>query len=383
MNHGTVTSYTIGRQRKWRFQFRTEAGQQIRRRGFTTKATATTALREAQELSEAVFAPVNETVARYLMRWLELRSAGGAIKESTADSYLRTLKLALPLIGHLPLQGLTADHLDQAYRSLLQTGGREGLGRSPRTVRYVHTVIRKALADAERKGLISRNPALRADPPTNSSAKANERVVWSLRETQAFLAWRGLPTYRSVAWELGLGTGLRRGELAGLRWDDLEDGRLHVRRTRTTASHRVVESTPKTARSVRSVQLPADLLQTLRSWRAEQGQLFLRTGQRCEYVLTDDRLNPWHPDALGRAWTRDAATAVQAGVVGARMTLHDCRHWHATQLVRAGVDLNTVSNRLGHATPAFTLSIYGHSDDEQDRQAAATIGALMKPTGTQ
>ncbi|MDG1412119.1 MAG: hypothetical protein P8Q52_15410 [Acidimicrobiales bacterium] len=65
------------------------------------------------------------------------------------------------------------------------------------------------------------------------------------------------------------------------------------------------------------------------------------------------------------------------------MTLHGCRHVHAAQLVRAGVDLNMVSNRFGYATPAFALSVYGHSDDEQDRQAAATIGALMKPTGTQ
>ena len=109
--------------------------------------------------------------------------------------------------------------------------------------------------------------------------------------------------------------------------------------------------------------------------------MFLRTGQRCEFVPTDNKLNPGYPDALSRAWIRDAEAAVERALVSARMTLHDCRHWHATQLVRAGVDLNTVSNRLGHSTPAFTLSVYGHSDDEQDRRAAAAIGALMSSAG--
>lgn len=381
MSHGTVTSYNSGSTKKWRFQFRTETGQQIRRRGFATKTEAASAMKESQEAHDGVFAPTNETVGSYLQRWLDQRSAGGSIKESTADSYRRTLKPVFPVIGQLPLQKLTADHLDQLYRELLRTGGRAGQGRSPRTVRYVHTVLRKSLADAERKGLISRNPATRADPPTSSSAKAAERQIWSLNEAKAFLAQDDLPAYRRIAWEVALGTGLRRGELSGLRWDDLDDRRLSVRRTRTTASHRVVESSPKTARSERSIQLAPDLLQQLRAWRAEQGRMFLRTGQRCEYVLTDDRLSPWHPDALTRAWTRDAEAAVERALVSARMTLHDCRHWHATQLVRAGVDLNTVSNRLGHSTPAFTLSVYGHADDEQDRRAAAAIGDLLSSAG--
>ena len=382
MSHGTVTSYTSGNAKKWRFQFRTETGHQIRRRGFATRTEAISAMKESQEAHNGVFAPTNETVASYLQRWLDQRSAGSSIKESTADSYQRTLKPVIPVIGQLPLQKLTSDHLDQLYRELLRTGGRAGQGRSPRTVRYVHTVLRKSLADAERKGLISRNPANQADPPTSSSAKAAERQVWSSDEARIFLAQHELPPYRRIAWAIALGTGLRRGELSGLRWDDLSDTRLSVRRTRTTASHRVVESSPKTARSERSLQLSAGLLQHLRAWRAEQGRMFLRTGQRCEYVLTDERLNPWHPDALSRAWSRDAEAAFESDLVSIKMTLHDCRHWHATQLVRAGVDLNTVSNRLGHATAAFTLSVYGHSDEEHDRKAAEVIDAAMKRMGT-
>ena len=132
--------YSSGSTKKWRFQFRTETGQQIRRRGFATRTEAASAMKESQEAHDGVFAPTNETVGSYLQRWLDERSAGGSIKESTADSYRRTLKPVFPVIGQLPLQKLTADHLDQLYRELLCAGGRNETGRSPQTVRYVHTV---------------------------------------------------------------------------------------------------------------------------------------------------------------------------------------------------------------------------------------------------
>ncbi len=101
-------------------------------------------------------------------------------------------------------------------------------------------------------------------------------------------------------------------------------------------------------------------------------------GIRTEYLLTDSTLQAWHPDALTRQWARDAARAVAEGLVLAPMRLHDCRHWNATQLVAANVDLNTVADRLGHATPAFTLAVYGHSDPERDRAAAGNLGGVLR-----
>ena len=80
---------------------------------------------------------------------------------------------------------------------------------------------------------------------------------------------------------------------------------------------------------------------------------------------------------MTQAWAKDVKRAVDGGVVPARMRLHDCRHWHATQLVAAGVDLNTVADRLGHATAAFTLSVYGHSDAARDEAAAAAVESAL------
>ena len=184
--------------------------------------------------------------------------------------------------------------------------------------------------------------------------------------------------YRRVAWEMALGTGLRRGELAGLRWTDVIGDALHVRNNRTAVGHQVVENLPKSKKSRRTVRIAPSPQETIRRWRTEQGQLSLRLGSRAQYVLTDALLTPWHPNALTRSWLRDVERAVAEGLVPHRMRLHDCRHWHATQLVAAGVDLNTVADRLGHATAGFTLTVYGHSDVERDRGAAAAIGLALR-----
>jgi integrase len=115
----------------------------------------------------------------------------------------------------------------------------------------------------------------------------------------------------------------------------------------------------------------------LRGWRAEQGRLALRIGRPSSYVLTDNLLQPWHPDVMSRAWVRDMNRALEEDIAASRMRMHDCRHWHATQLVAAGVDLNTVADRLGHATAAFTLAVYGHSDADRDQAAAQIIDRLV------
>lgn len=244
-------------------------------------------------------------------------------------------------------------------------------------MRYFHTVLRKALADAVRKRMLGRNVADEADPPSSTAAKAPEPVIWNTEAVQAFLDAEWLPNYRKICWALALGTGLRRGELAGLKWTDLDGDRLTVRRTRTTANHLVIEGEPKTAKGRRTIAVDAGLVSMLRSWRAEQARLQIRAGIRSEYLLTGPTLEPWHPDSLTQAWARDAARATADGLAEAPMRLHDCRHWNATQLVANNVDLNTVADRLGHSTPAFTLAVYGHSDAERDRAAASKLGAAL------
>lgn len=377
MSLGSVSKYKVGATMKWRFQFRSETGHQIRRRGFDTKASAERAMDEEKRLHVGLIDPTSLSFGDYLERWLADRLASGALRQSTADSYRRNIKPAMDRFASVRLSALTPSHLDSLYQDLSTSGRQSGGGLSARTVRYTHTVLKKALSDAQRKGLISRNPADNADPPSASAARPKEPTIWSIEEVRRFSAAAWLPNYRRVAWVTALRTGLRRGELTALRWSALEGALVHVRSSRTTVGHEVIESDPKSQKSIRSIHIDPGLAEILRGWKAEQGRLSLSIGVRSEFVLTDALLQPWHPNAMTHAWGGDVKRAVEEGLVDHRMRLHDCRHWHATQLVAAGVDLNTVADRMGHATAAFTLSVYGHSDAERDEKAAATVGRVL------
>ncbi len=366
--------------RRWGFV--TDVGtrgrrRQIRRQGFATRRDARDALETTRRRYAGVTDPSAVTVGAYLSEWVEHRAATGAIRATTADSYRRIVAQIDDELGALRLDALAADHLDRLYRRLLTEGGRDGTGRSPRTVRYLHSVIRAALADAVRKGTVAVNVADAATPPSSSASRAPEAAIWSADEGAAFASWAELPTYRRIVWTTALATGLRRGELCGLRWADLDGDALAVVRTRTTAAHVVVEGAPKTERGRRVVHLPAPLVEALGAWKAEQARHHLRAGLHPAAMFTDAVLQPWHPDAMSRAWARDVRAAVAAGVVSTTMRLHDTRHWHATRLVAAGVDLRTVADRLGHATAAFTLAVYGHSDAGRDRAAAEVIADVL------
>lgn len=377
MSHGTVIKYKSGTTTKWRFQFRTELGSQVRRRGYESKAEAAKAMDAERQRHIGLIDPTSLSVADYLERWLDEREAAGALRATTALSYRNKLRPAIARFGAVKLSALTPSHLDALYLHLSTEGRQKGGGLSARTVRYTHTVLRKALHDAHRKGLISQNPADRADPPSSSAAKAAEPELWSTSEVQAFLAAEWLPTYRRVAWETAFLTGLRRGELCALRWERVDAGVIDVKSSRTTVGHEVVETAPKSQKSIRRVHIDPRLEESLRAWKVEQGKLSLRLGRRLEFVLTDALLQEWHPNAMTHAWTADVKRAIAEGLVSRRMSLHSCRHWHATQLVAANVDLNTVADRLGHATAAFTLSVYGHSDAARDQAAALAASHVL------
>lgn len=377
MSHGTVSKYESGTATRWRFQFRTDTGAQVRRRGFDSKSDATKAMDAERRRHVGLVDPTSLSVSDYLERWLDEREASGALKQSTALSYRNKLRPAIARFGSIKLSALTPSHLDALYLNLSTEGRQAGGGLSARTVRYTHTVLRKALNDAHRKGLIAQNPADRADPPSTTAARAPEPELWSVEEVRAFLAADWLPTYRRVAWETAFLTGLRRGELCALRWDRVDDGVVHVKSSRTTVGHEVVETTPKSQKSLRRIHIDEGLQRTLQAWRAEQGTLSLRLGTRLDFVFTDALLKEWHPNAMTHAWRADVRRAIKESLIAKSMSLHNCRHWHATQMVGAGVDLNTVADRLGHSTAAFTLSVYGHSDAARDEAAAGLVATRL------
>ena len=272
-------------------------------------------------------APSKRTTGAFLREdWLpglraQVRPGTWAEHKSKVEVHL------VPAIGGVRLQQLTPGHLNALYADLLEQG------LSARTVLHVYATIRRALADATRWGLVPGNVALLASPPRPGRP---ELQVWAAAELRTFLA--AVEDDRLYAlWLLAASTGMRRGELLGLRWPDVDLGRARVavRRSLVTVGHKVMVSEPKTAKGRRSVALDPATVAGLKAWHKHQ--------------------------------------AADLPVI----RLHDLRHTNATLALAAGVHPKVVQERLGHANIAITLDTYSHAVPALEEQAARTVAALV------
>ena len=317
------------------------------------------------------------TLGDYLTsRWLPTQRS--QLRPSTFDSYERNLKLhVMPTIGRVPLQKLAPEDLDSLYARLLASGRRDGRGGlSVKTVRYVHLILHKALKDALRKGSVLRNVADAADPPKLSSAKRPEIRVWEAHELRQFLSLIE-PHRLGAAFHVSAYTGMRRGELLGLRWMDVdvEASRLSVRQAIVSVAYDLQLSDVKTSNGRRTIDLDEGTLAVLEEWRSRRDQehRMLGTSRRAdELIFCHADTAPTHPDVFSQIFDR---TVARSGLP--IITLHDLRHTHATLLLKAGVPIKVVSERLGHASPSFTMTVYQHVLPGMQAEAAATFARLL------
>lgn len=237
-------------------------GRRIRRwhSGYATKRDAERARTEVlSRLDHGTYVePDRRALGPYLeVDWLPAMRA--RVRASTWDSYARNIRLHIvPALGGVALQALTPARLNEFYAALLEEGRKDGRGGlAPKTVRYLHGILRKALADAVRWNLLQRNVADQADAPSPRSGAA-EMMTWGAEELGHFLDFVGDDRLYG-AWVLAATTGLRRGEVLGLRWSDvdLDSGRLAVRQTLVSVAYETKFSTPKTNRGRRSVSIDA------------------------------------------------------------------------------------------------------------------------------
>jgi len=359
-------------------------GKRVRKwhSGYRTKRDAERARIEIlSRLDHGTYvSPDRRTVGSYLEGdWLPAVKA--RLKASTWDSYSRNIRLHIsPELGPIPLQALTATRLNEFYASLISEGRRDGNGGlAPKTVRYLHGIIRKALADAARWNLLQRNVADQADPPTIRST-APEMKTWTADELAQFLDFVS-DDQLYAAWVVAATAGLRRGEVLGLRWIDIDlnASRLSVQQTLVSVAYETRFSVPKTARSRRSVSLDATTVAALRAHRKRQLEERMSWGQAYRdsgLVVTREDGTLVHPDRFTQMFDKHVK---DAGLP--RIRLHDLRHTHATLALGAGVHPKVVSERLGHATVAFTLDVYSHAVPALQEEAADRIAALIfKPT---
>jgi integrase len=323
-------------------------------------------------------APDRITLGEYLEeRWIPMKRS--QIKFSTWDQYRRNTRIhVVPRIGHIPLQKLTPEDLDSFYAELLVDGKRNGAGGglAPRTVRIIHNMLHKAFADATRKGTMLRNIADMADPPRASASPPKEMRIWTPEQLRQFLAeiehHRLFPAYY-----LSANTGMRRGEVLGLQWDDvdLERARLSVRHQIVDVAYELIVEDLKTTTGRRTVDLDPRTLAVLRAWRKTQIEERIEVGERPthdELVFPKPDGTPTHPDYFSQVFDRHLAKSSLP-----RIRLHDLRHTHASILLRAGVPVKVVSERLGHASPAFTMTVYQHLLPGMQADAAATFGDVV------
>lgn len=355
--------------------------QQLWRGGFSTKRAAQDALHQVvSKLRAGEFVEPSRITLREFLTEIWLPAMASQLRESTWESYARNLRVhVLPDLGEIRLQSLTALDLDRLYARLLTSGHRSGRGLSPRTVRYVHTIVHGALDFAARKTLIPRNVAKLADAP--KTATAPEPRVWTPTELQQFL--ESLATDRLyVLWLILATTGMRRGEVLGLSWTDVDfdRARVNVRRTLVQAGYRTQWSTPKTDRGRRSITLDPLTIAALREHRARQVVERLALGpayddQGLVFCRGDGR--PLHPERLTKLFE---ARIRRVGLP--KIRLHDLRHGWASHAVAAGVDIRTVSGRLGHADAGFTMRVYAHQIHEAEERAAKTVADVLLGGGS-
>ena len=280
----------------------------------------------------------------------------------------------IPRIGALKLQGLTPGKLNALYAELLLDGRRVAIGGlSPKTVRHVHTMLNKALKDAVRWGHLTTNPATRAEAPRPSKPEMN---VWDAVQLRAFLA-EVEGDRLSAAWLLLATTGMRRGEVLGLRWSDLDldASRLSVVQTVTVVRRELAFSEPKTAKGRRSVALDSVTVDALRHHRRRQLEERVAWGEAWEdagLVFTREDGTVIDPTRF-TAWFQQHAHS--AGLP--RIRLHDLRHSYATAALTAGIPAKVVSERLGHANVSITLDTYSHVLPSLQADAANIVASLI------
>jgi integrase len=303
------------------------------------------------------------TVAVWLESWLEDHAAS-RVRPRTLDGYRGSVRRYLiPSIGRVRLDRL-AREVESMESSLCRRGGVGGRPLSARTVLQVHRVLSVALTDAVRLGLLFRNVTSAVKPPRAERFEARA-LGWD--QVPMLLSRVPDDQFRTV-FLLALQTGLRRSELAGLQWSDvdLDSGALSVRHSLVKLPSGSLDLGPPKSGRARVVDLPGDSVDALRDFLDARD-----VESAFVFCYRDGR--PLDPNLLSRVFRR---TADLAGFPGLR--LHDLRHTHATLLLSQSVHPKVVQERLGHSTIAITMDLYSHVMPTVQRDAVDRFGAAWR-----
>lgn len=305
------------------------------------------------------FEPSEITLKDYLEKWLEDYCKPN-LKQTTFDSYESFIRLHIaPTIGKIKLKDLRPAQVQKLYNQKMTE-------LSSRSVRYIHSILHKAIKQAVKWEYIHRNVIEAATPP---SLKQKEKQPWDTNQVKTFLeaakAERLYPLFL-----LAVMTGMRRGEILGLKWDDIDfaNGIISVKRSIVRTSKGQTVGDLKTEKSKRAITISETVLQVLKAHHVAQAQELLAVGQKNteSWVFTREAdPRPPYPTHMNDILKRIIAKANLP-----KISFHDLRHTHATMLLSQGVNPKIVQERLGHSNISVTMDVYSHVMPGMQKKAA-------------
>jgi integrase len=342
------------------WELRKVVGAQRRSFYGATKGQATEKMKRAEADAVVGLRPTDQTVAAYLAEWIAGRAN---LRPATRRRYEQIVAHLIAGLGRHRLTDLRPEHVDRYLRA------KRAAGAAPLTVNHHRTVLATALAQAEKRGLIARNAARLSEP----ERVAHEEVQFLDRDQVGTLLAACRGHRHATLITTAVYTGLRQGELLGLRWEDLDLDSATLRVRRALQGSTFVET--KTGRSRRTLDLPGAVVAALRAHRVAQAQQRLARGRG------------WHDDDLvfcrsdGRPLPATATTRSFQAVLRAaglpRLRFHDLRHTHVALLIDLGVQPRVIMDRLGHSTITTTMDIYGHIFPAAGREAAHRLDQMF------
>lgn len=316
------------------------------------------------------------TIAEWIDTWLEVYITPN-VSPTTLSRYEGMIKRYIkPLIGHMQVQQLNTLAV-QAWVNGLKVSPASGKEMSAATVKHVYHVLKGSMDKAVLAGIVPRNPCVSIMLP---KGQKKPPVVYDEEQIrQLIAAARG--TEMELIIDIELCLGLRRGELLGLQWDDIdwEKNQIHIVHNRVVVNGKSVTKDPKTESSCRTVDVPAQLIQKLHKHKMECWANRLRMGKNytvTDYIIVHPDGKPIYPEYVSQLFTK---LQQKAGLPKCRF--HDLRHLCASIMLMQGVNVKVAQEHLGHKDISTTMNIYSHVLPSVAKEAAQKIGSLVYDAG--